>query len=93
MQDVVADKPHSNLQGYHREVMARQSVGLADHYQAVAKTAGLRRIIKEILAKLGLISCGCIIFSVGERGRRKSPLLDSNLYFLLLQLHSFLYLI
>ena len=39
------------------EWMARQSVGFADHYQAVAKTAGLRRITKEILAKRGLISC------------------------------------
>lgn len=37
--------------------MARQSMGLADHYQAVAKTAGLRKITKEILAKRGLISC------------------------------------
>ena len=39
------------------EWMARQSVGFTDHYQAVAKTAGLRRITKEILAKRGLISC------------------------------------
>ena len=39
------------------EWMARQSVGFAVHYQAVAKTAGLRRITKEILAKRGLISC------------------------------------
>ncbi|SFN33204.1 hypothetical protein SAMN05660467_01963, partial [Peptostreptococcus anaerobius] len=39
------------------EWMARQSVGFADHYQAVAKTAGLRKITKEILAKRGLISC------------------------------------
>ncbi len=57
MQDVVADEPHSNLQGYHREVMARQSVGFVDHYQAVAKTVGIRKITKEILAKRGLISC------------------------------------
>ncbi len=39
------------------EWMARQSVGFTDHYQAVAKTAGLRKITKEILAKRGLISC------------------------------------
>ncbi|MDU1175057.1 hypothetical protein, partial [Peptostreptococcus anaerobius] len=39
------------------EWMARQSVGFADHYQAVAKTTGLRKITKEILAKRGLISC------------------------------------
>lgn len=39
------------------EWMARQSVGFVDHYQAVAKTAGLRKITKEILAKRGLISC------------------------------------
>ena len=39
------------------EWMARQSVAFGDHYQAVAKTAGLRRITKEILAKRGLISC------------------------------------
>ena len=39
------------------EWMARQSVGFADHYQAVDKTAGLRKITKEILAKRGLISC------------------------------------
>ncbi len=37
--------------------MGRQSVGFTDHYQAVAKTAGLRRITKEIFAKRGLISC------------------------------------
>ena len=39
------------------EWMARQSVGFTDHYQAVAKTVGLRKITKEILAKRGLISC------------------------------------
>ena len=39
------------------EWMAKQSVGFADHYQAVAKTAGVRKISKEILAKRGLISC------------------------------------
>lgn len=39
------------------EWMARQSVGFGDHYQAVAKTTGLRKISKEILAKRGLISC------------------------------------
>lgn len=37
--------------------MAKQSVGFGDHYQAVAKTTGLHHIIKEILAKRGLISC------------------------------------
>ena len=37
--------------------MARQSAGFGDHYQAVAKTTGIRRISKEILAKRGLISC------------------------------------
>jgi group II intron reverse transcriptase/maturase len=39
------------------EWMAKQSVGFADHYQAVAKTTGLHLISKEILAKRGLISC------------------------------------
>lgn len=39
------------------EWMAKQSVGFGDHYQAVAKTTGLRKISKEILAKRGLISC------------------------------------
>lgn len=39
------------------EWMAKQSAGFADHYQAVAKTTGLRKISKEILAKRGLISC------------------------------------
>lgn len=37
--------------------MAKQSVGLGDHYQAVAKTTGLHRINKEILARRGLQSC------------------------------------
>ena len=37
--------------------MAQQSAGFGDHYQAVAKTAGLRLINKEILAKRGLLSC------------------------------------
>ena len=39
------------------EWMARQSVGFADHYQAAAKTTGLRLINKQILAKRGLVSC------------------------------------
>ena len=39
------------------EWMAKQSVGFADHYQAVSKTTGLRKISKEILAKRGLLSC------------------------------------
>jgi group II intron reverse transcriptase/maturase len=39
------------------EWMVRQSVGFGNHYQAVAKTTGLRKISKEILAKRGLISC------------------------------------
>lgn len=39
------------------EWMARQSVGFTDHYQAVAKTTGLHKISKEILAKRGLVSC------------------------------------
>ena len=37
--------------------MAQQSAGFGGHYQAVAKTAGLRLINKEILAKRGLLSC------------------------------------
>lgn len=37
--------------------MAKQSAGFHDHYQAVAKTAGLRLINKEVLARRGLISC------------------------------------
>lgn len=39
------------------EWLAIKSVGFHDHYQAVAKTGGLRRITKEILARRGLISC------------------------------------
>ena len=39
------------------EWMAKKTVAFGDHYQAVAKTTGLRRITKEILAKRGLISC------------------------------------
>lgn len=39
------------------EWMARKSVGFYDHYQAVARTGGLRRITKEILARRGLLSC------------------------------------
>jgi len=39
------------------EWMASKTVGFYDHYQAVAKTTGLRRISKEILARRGLISC------------------------------------
>ncbi len=39
------------------EWMAKQSVGFADHYQAVAKTTGLHLISKEILARRGLQSC------------------------------------
>jgi hypothetical protein len=39
------------------EWMAKQSVGFGDHYQAVAKTTGLRLISKEILARRGLLSC------------------------------------
>ena len=37
--------------------MAQQSAGFGGHYQAVTKTAGLRLINKEILAKRGLLSC------------------------------------
>mgnify|MGYP000565403817 CR=1 FL=1 len=37
--------------------MAKKSVGFHDHYQAVARTGGLRRITKQVLAKRGLISC------------------------------------
>ena len=39
------------------EWMARQRAGFGDHYQAVARTTGLRKISKEILVKRGLISC------------------------------------
>jgi group II intron reverse transcriptase/maturase len=39
------------------EWMARQSAGIGNHYQAVAKTTGLHLINKEILAKRGLLSC------------------------------------
>ena len=39
------------------EWMAKQSVGFGNHYQAVAKTTGLRLISKEILARRGLLSC------------------------------------
>ena len=37
--------------------MAKQSAGFCDHYQAVAKTTGLHRISKEILARRGLLCC------------------------------------
>ena len=37
--------------------MAKKSAGFGDHYQAVAKTTGLRYISKEILARRGLLSC------------------------------------
>ncbi len=37
--------------------MAKQSVGFGNHYQAVARTTGLRKISKEILARRGLVSC------------------------------------
>lgn len=37
--------------------MAKQSAGFHDHYQAVAKTAGLRLINKGVLSRRGLISC------------------------------------
>lgn len=37
--------------------MAKQSAGFGNHYQAVAKTAGLHHISKEILARRGLLSC------------------------------------
>lgn len=39
------------------EWMAKQSAGFAEHYQAVAKTTGLRLITKEIFKSRGLISC------------------------------------
>ncbi|NLJ94595.1 MAG: hypothetical protein GX326_03785 [Clostridiaceae bacterium] len=39
------------------EWMARQSTGFGNHYQAVAKTAGLRKISKEIFSRMGLVSC------------------------------------
>jgi len=39
------------------EWMAKQSVGFADHYQAVVKTTGIHLISKQILAKRGLVSC------------------------------------
>ena len=39
------------------EKIIRKSVGFGNHYQAVAKTTGLRMITKEILARRGLISC------------------------------------
>ena len=39
------------------EWVAKKSVAFHDHYQAVAKTAGLHLISKEILARRGLLSC------------------------------------
>lgn len=39
------------------EWMAKKSVAFHNHYQAVAKTTGLRLISKEILARRGLLSC------------------------------------
>lgn len=39
------------------EWMAKQSAGFGDHYQAVAKTTGLNKISKEILARRGLVFC------------------------------------
>ena len=39
------------------EWMAKKSVAFGDHYQAAAKTAGLKHIRKEILLRRGLLSC------------------------------------
>lgn len=39
------------------EGIAKKSIAFGDHYQAAAKTIGLRFISKEILAKRGLLSC------------------------------------
>lgn len=39
------------------EWIVRKSVAFGNHYQAVAKTTGLRYISKEILARRGLLSC------------------------------------
>ena len=39
------------------EWLANKTVVFYDHYQAAAKTGGLRRITKETLARRGLISC------------------------------------
>lgn len=39
------------------EWMAKKSAGYHNHYQAVARTAGLHLINKKILAKRGLLSC------------------------------------
>ena len=39
------------------EWMAKKSAAFGDHYQAAAKTTGLRLINKEILAKRGLLCC------------------------------------
>ena len=39
------------------EWMAKKSAGFGNHYQAVAKTAGVHKISKEILARRGLLSC------------------------------------
>ena len=39
------------------EWIARKYVAFGNHYQAAAKTAGLRYISKEILARRGLLSC------------------------------------
>lgn len=37
--------------------VAEQSAGFGNHYQAVARTTGLRKISKEIFDRLGLVSC------------------------------------
>ena len=39
------------------EWMAKKSAAFHDHYQAVAKTGGLRHITKEVLSRRGLQSC------------------------------------
>lgn len=39
------------------EWMAKKSAAFGNHYQAAAKTTGVHKISKEILAKRGLISC------------------------------------
>ena len=46
------------------EWMAKKSAAFGDHYQAAAKTTGLRLINKEILAKRGLL-CGVDYYVLG----------------------------
>lgn len=49
------------------EWIARKSVAFGNHYQAFAKTTGLRYISKEILARRGLSKLFGLLFELNRR--------------------------